>query len=210
MEALIRNEPISPLISKARSLYSQHGVSTLIVIGGLGDWLSVADNVIAMDNYSPRCINDQVKEVLQRFPSAVKENVKYGSAPARAFRVDLEGLRSPYASRKKFISLKTETRDAVEDPSRAESGVDLGGLDQIVEIGQSRTIAVLLQRIANISKQEALSMAEICRLLGGYIGIDNDMPTKHVGGDLVAVRRFEVAAALSRLRGLALRVDTAK
>lgn len=45
MERLIRNEPITPLISKARALWQKHGVSTVIVIGGLGDWLSIADNV---------------------------------------------------------------------------------------------------------------------------------------------------------------------
>lgn len=34
------------------------------------------------------------------------------------------------------------------------------------------------------------------------VSLNYDMPVSLSGGDLVAARRFEVAAALSRLRGL--------
>ncbi|KAM3414205.1 hypothetical protein BST61_g10863 [Cercospora zeina] len=207
MEALIRNEPITPLISKARALYDQHGVSTIIVIGGLGDWLSVADNVIAMDAYLPRYFNVEAQEVLRKYPTVVTQDSTYGSIPKRAFRVDLEGLRSPYASRKRFITMSPQSKDAVDDPSRAESGIDLSGLDQIVEIGQSRFTATILQQIAHLTKGEALTMAELIERLDINVNIGMPISSTLVGGDLVAARRFEVAAALCRLRGLALRVD---
>ncbi|EME81112.1 uncharacterized protein MYCFIDRAFT_197923 [Pseudocercospora fijiensis CIRAD86] len=208
MEALIRNEPITPLISKARALWQQHGVSTVIVIGGLGDWLSIADNVIAMDSYRPHCINQEVQDLMAQHSLMVTQDEHYGSIPKRALRIDLEGLRSPFASRKKFISMSSQQRDAVDDPSRAESGIDLGGLDQIVEIGQSRTIATLLPHIAAATKEHALSLADICERLNRYIGTETGLPTSLVGGELVAIRRFELAAAISRLRGVTLRVDS--
>ncbi|KAF7190544.1 hypothetical protein HII31_07703 [Pseudocercospora fuligena] len=208
METLIRNEPITPLISKARSLWQQHGVSTIIVIGGLGDWLSIADNVIAMNSYIPRCINQEVQNLMAQHPFMVTQDEHYGSIPKRAVKVDLEGLRPPFAPRKKFISMNSQQKDAVDDPSRAESGIDLGGLDQIVEIGQSRTIAVLLQQIAATTKEQALSLADICERLKRYIGTETGLPTSLVGGELVAVRRFELAAAISRMRGVSLRVDS--
>ncbi|KAF2211218.1 hypothetical protein CERZMDRAFT_98535 [Cercospora zeae-maydis SCOH1-5] len=209
MEALVRNEPITPLISKARALYDEHGVSTIIVIGGLGDWLSVADNIIAMDSYLPRYLNVEAQEVLRKYPTVVTQDSNYGSIPKRAFRVDLEGLRSPYASRKRFITMNSQSKDAVDDPSRAESGIDLSGLDQIVEIGQSRLIATVLQQIAHLTKGEALTMAELVERLDINVNIDVPMSSTLTGGDQVAARRFEVAAALCRLRGLALRVDRA-
>ena len=34
MQALIQNEPITPLVSKVRALHQQHGVSTIMVVGG--------------------------------------------------------------------------------------------------------------------------------------------------------------------------------
>ena len=149
MQKLIQNEPITPLISKARALYSQHGVSTIIVIGGLGDWLSVSDNVIAMDSYIPRIITTEAKAVIEQFPSLVAEDKTYGTLPDRKLRIDLSGFRSPYATRKSFITMKPESRNPVDDPAEAEPGIDLSGVDQIVEVGQARMIASLLQKIAN-------------------------------------------------------------
>ncbi|KAI5364210.1 Putative ABC transporter, ATPase [Septoria linicola] len=209
MEVLIRNEPITPLITKVRALYKRYGVSTVIVIGGLGDWLSVADTIIALDSYRPRYINSEVEKVLRQYPSSVTEDADYGTIPRRAFRVDLEGLRSPAAMRKKFITMSPQVKDAVDDPSRAESGIDLSGLDQIVEIGQSRSIAQLLLRVATLTGSEALSLAELVDRLDDCVGIHKPLPSKLVGGDQVAVRHFELGATLSRLRGLALRVDRA-
>ncbi|KAK0361704.1 hypothetical protein LTR94_022293 [Friedmanniomyces endolithicus] len=148
MQSLIRNEPITPLVAKARALYNDHGVSTIIVIGGLGDWLSVADLVIGLDSYFPRLLTTEAKSVVAKYPSNVQEAPDYGSLPNRSLQVDLRGLRAPYATRKHFIVLKPEAKSAVDDPSEAEAGIDLSSLDQIVEIGQARTIAKLLQGIA--------------------------------------------------------------
>lgn len=149
MQRLIQNEPITPLISKARAMYSQYGVSTVTVIGGLGDWLSISDNIIAMDSYVPRIITNDAKAVINQFPTLVAEDTTYGSIPNRNFHVDFTRFRSPYAKRKDFLLMKPLSRNPVDDPAEAEPGIDLSGLDQIVEIGQSRTIASLLQNIAN-------------------------------------------------------------
>ena len=155
MQLLIKKEPITPLISKARALYSQHGVSTVIVIGGLGDWLSVSDNVIAMDSYVPRSITAEAKAVIERYPSVIFEDTKYGSLPDRKFRVNLDQHRSPYATRKNFIIVKPQVRNPVDNPAEAEPGIEISGLDQIVEVGQSRIVASLLQNIANETANKA-------------------------------------------------------
>ena len=155
MQALIKKEPITPLISKARSLYTQHGVSTIIVIGGLGDWLSVSDNVIAMDSYVPHSITAEAKAVIDQYPTSVSEDKSYGAIPRRAFQVNFDGLKSPHATRKNFISMKPQARNPVDDPSEAEAGVDLSGLDQIVEVGQARAIATMLEAVAKETSMQA-------------------------------------------------------
>ena len=43
-------EPITPFIAKIRALAAR-GVSTLLVIGGCGDFFDVADTVIAADSF---------------------------------------------------------------------------------------------------------------------------------------------------------------
>ncbi|KAF2772670.1 hypothetical protein EJ03DRAFT_287806 [Teratosphaeria nubilosa] len=202
MQSLIRQEPITPLVAKAKALYNQHGVSTVIVIGGLGDWLSVADHVIAMEGYVPRSITAEAKKVVEQYPSQVYQASEYGTKPERSMRVDLSGLREPYASRKRFIALRSQERNAVDDPSEAEPGIDINGLDQIIEIGQSRTIASLLTDIARRTGQAAVPLQSLLQGLDQVLGVDKCLPASLAGGELVGVRKMELAAALSRMRGI--------
>lgn len=53
MQALIAKdrEPITPFIDKVRQLYTDHGVSTILVVGGSGDYFDVAATVIAMQDF---------------------------------------------------------------------------------------------------------------------------------------------------------------
>lgn len=55
MRSMIANEPITPFIYRVNSLYKQMGISTIVVIGGCGDWFDVQDTTIMMDNY--RCLD---------------------------------------------------------------------------------------------------------------------------------------------------------
>ena len=48
------NEPITPLIYKIRSLYEEMSVSSILVIGGCGDYIDVSDCIIEMRDYIPR------------------------------------------------------------------------------------------------------------------------------------------------------------
>lgn len=58
MQALVakEHEPITPYIDRVRELFTEFGVSSVIVIGGSGDYLDVADTVICMDAYRPDLI----------------------------------------------------------------------------------------------------------------------------------------------------------
>ena len=56
-------EPITPFVDKVKKLYSDLGVSTILVMGGSGDYFDVADTVIMMDNYQPHYVTHQAKEI---------------------------------------------------------------------------------------------------------------------------------------------------
>jgi len=51
MRALVNHEPITPMLYRVSGLYNELGVSSIVVIGGNGDWLDVADSVVLMDEY---------------------------------------------------------------------------------------------------------------------------------------------------------------
>ncbi|MGI6114305.1 MAG: ABC-ATPase domain-containing protein, partial [Mahellales bacterium] len=70
MQKLVRDdkEPITPFIDRIRQIYEKLGVSTILVLGGSGDYFDVADRVIMMDNYVPRDVTLLAKEITQQIP----------------------------------------------------------------------------------------------------------------------------------------------
>ncbi|MCU0570029.1 MAG: ABC-ATPase domain-containing protein [Oculatellaceae cyanobacterium Prado106] len=69
MQALIAKdkEPITPFIDKIRQLYQDYGVSTILVMGGSGDYFDVADTVIAMTDYEPTDVTDAARAIAQTY-----------------------------------------------------------------------------------------------------------------------------------------------
>eukprot|EP00804_Cyclotella_cryptica_P015318 CCRYP_005424-RC/>CCRYP_005424-RC protein AED:0.04 eAED:0.04 QI:48/1/0.90/1/0.2/0.18/11/4874/861 len=53
MRAMIMDEPITPLLYRVNGLFlsKEHNVSTVVVVGGVGEWLDVADAVVLMKDY---------------------------------------------------------------------------------------------------------------------------------------------------------------
>jgi predicted ABC-class ATPase len=70
MQKLVRDdkEPITPFIDRIRQIYEMLGVSTILVLGGSGDYFDVADRVIMMDNYVPRDVTSLAKGISQQIP----------------------------------------------------------------------------------------------------------------------------------------------
>lgn len=63
MKALIEKEPITPFTDRVNELYKTHGVSTILVIGGSGEYLSVADKVYMMEDYLIRDVTERSKDI---------------------------------------------------------------------------------------------------------------------------------------------------
>src|SRR5699024_6656207 len=53
MQQLIapEKEPITPFAHKVKPLYDDYQVSTILIVGGSGDYFDVADHVLIMDEY---------------------------------------------------------------------------------------------------------------------------------------------------------------
>ena len=68
MRELIKNEPITPFTERVREL-SQKGVSTILVIGGSGEYLSVADKIYLMQDFEPHDVTEKSKEICKVYNS---------------------------------------------------------------------------------------------------------------------------------------------
>lgn len=63
MKALIEKEPITPFTDRVNELHTENGVSTILVIGGSGEYLSVADKVYMMDDFRIRDMTGPAKRI---------------------------------------------------------------------------------------------------------------------------------------------------
>jgi predicted ABC-class ATPase len=66
MKMLIKHEPITPFTDRVNQLYHEIGVSTILVIGGSGEYLSVADNIIMMIDFIPENVTKEAKKLCEK------------------------------------------------------------------------------------------------------------------------------------------------
>jgi predicted ABC-class ATPase len=199
MQALIakEKEPITPFLDRVRELYERLGVSTVLVVGGCGDYLEVADTVIAMDHYRPKDVTRKARLVVEEFPT-------------RRRREDPGAFILPGGRRVKAGSLNP--RKGAKEVAKAKGKnyilfgretIDLSAMEQLVDEDQTRAIAYALLAL---SKGGDFDLSEGVRRLEEQIrtkGVLSVAPESR--GDLAAFRRFELAAALNRLRSLVAR-----
>jgi len=60
-------EPITPFLDKARQLYRDLGISTILVIGGSGEYFDVADRVVCMVEYQPEEVTEKARAIAQKY-----------------------------------------------------------------------------------------------------------------------------------------------
>lgn len=189
-------EPITPLLHRVRELFDVHGVSTVIVMGGSGDYLEVADTVIMLDNYAVRDVTDEAHRIAGegRLPLT----------PDNARPLDRFGARRPTpqvldpARGRKEVRIDAKGVDTI---LYGEQEIDLGRVEQLVDPGQTRAIGLLIHRYAEHHAHPPTGLAEGLKRALGEVkegGLDLLPPWKT--GDLALPRLFETAAAVNRMR----------
>ncbi len=194
-------EPITPFIDKVRQLYTDYGVSTILVMGGSGDYFDVADTVIAMENFQPHDVTEKAKAIAlanrtERIPEGGK---RFGEITPR---IPLGESIDPSRGHRE---VKLKVRDVDEVVFGTEE-IDLGAVEQIAERGQLRAIAEAIVYAKRQYINQRYTLPEILnRVMADIESQGLDVLTNMAEGDLVIFRRFELAAALNRLRTLKVR-----
>lgn len=67
MRSLVMDESITPLLYRVNGLFHAHGISSIVVVGGVGDWLDVPDSVVLMDKYVCRDALAKARSVSRQF-----------------------------------------------------------------------------------------------------------------------------------------------
>ncbi|MFG6149638.1 ABC-ATPase domain-containing protein [Halobacillus sp. B23F22_1] len=198
-ELVVREkEPITPFIDKIKSLRDELDVSTVLVMGGSGDYFSEADDVIMMDQYVPYNVTNRAKEIAGKFPSKRQMTEEgFGRLPSRHFLPQSIQARK---GKKEKVQAKGRTLILM-----GSTEIDLDGVEQLVDASQTRMIADLIMHLYKkglLSKQQPLSqlLDQIDNQLNKE-GLASFAPYKDQHpGELARPRRYEIAAALNRIR----------
>ncbi|MFP6640797.1 MAG: ABC-ATPase domain-containing protein, partial [Myxococcota bacterium] len=138
MQKLVHSdhEPITPYVDRVRELFELQGVSTVLVMGGSGDYFDVADCVIMMKNYSAADVTTEARRIAAENDSGRRPEFR-GSLEAFSKRCPLAG--SLVASRgRRNLKITARSRELI---LYGEESLDLRHLTQIVDASQTHAIA---------------------------------------------------------------------
>lgn len=178
-------EPITPFIRKIKSLYQDLGVSTILVAGSSGDYLSAADTVLQMDCYRAYDVTEKAH--------ALAQELKEEKADASRW------LRKP-VRKKEIEKIRVHGWDSL---SIDKSEIDLRYLEQVVDESQTAALGYIIQyiltKIADGRKTPDALAEEIAKKLD-VEGILSITPKNYSAGPSAMVRKQEILACLCRYR----------
>ena len=139
MKELIEKEPITPFTDRVNELHKSHGVSTILVIGGSGEYLSVADKIYMMEDYLIHDVTERAKSI------CVSHNVKTELPPP----ANWQQCRALYSDRFSSYPENSGTeRLKVSDMGFIIIGdetIDVRGLHDILSPRQLDTLGFMLR-----------------------------------------------------------------
>ena len=196
MQRLVPNdkEPITPFVQRVRSLYDATSVSTVLIAGGSGAYLRLADTVIAMDAYRPSEVSARAHDIAQE-GEAAKDAGKFQHITAE--RVLARGTLS---------SRKPPKPRGLSTISVDRSDIDLSAVGQLVAPSQTAAIAAALAWLSKNADGQT-PLVDLVARLGRQItekGLAVLAPGRDHPGHLSRPRGAEILAAANRYRGLNL------
>lgn len=95
MRALVMDESITPLLYRVNGLFQKHGISSVVVVGGVGDWLDVPNAVIMLNKYVVSDALQKAKSISSQFSHG---HVQYGGRGV-VHRLPWDSDGNPYRRR---------------------------------------------------------------------------------------------------------------
>jgi predicted ABC-class ATPase len=202
MQKLVKkkDEPITPFIDKIRQLYDDYGISTILVMGGSGDYFETADRVIQMSGYQPRDVTREARRIAEengqrRHPEG---GPRFGDVRSR---IPMAESFNPYKGGDK---LKIAGR-GVREILYGRETIDISDLEQLVDPSQTSAIARAIHHAAKHADETLTLMELAARVMEDIEQEGLDVLSPHIDGELAAFRLLDLAGAINRMRSLKIR-----
>ncbi|UCZ54901.1 ABC-ATPase domain-containing protein [Bacillus shivajii] len=190
-------EPITPFIDRVEQLYEEKDISTILVIGGSGDYFDVAHHVIMMDEYQPFDRTEEAKNIEQSYENQRQKEQASSFHDLQLRRFEKENIEKLFDRKEKVTS------KSLHSISIGKTTLNLQYVEQLTDPSQTRALANMIKKMVK-DKPFQGSMKEVIHTLYNELekdGVDYLSPYKDQHpGDLAMPRKQELAAALNRIR----------
>jgi len=196
MQALVSDdkEPITPLLFRVRELYESYGVSSIIVMGGSGDYFSVSDTVIMLDRYQVFDVTEQAKKLAADQTLSAKGREPFSAALHRKPPANLLD-----ASRgRDDVKIDVKPREFL---FYGRHPCDLSKWEQLADIAQTKAIGLMIHYYTRHYSASSDNLHSGLRR--AFQDLDKqglDIISPYKVGNLAKPRLLDVAAAINRLR----------
>jgi len=194
-------EPITPFIDKVGQLYSELGVSTILVIGGSGDYFDVADSVICMVEYKPFQVTEKARAIAERYRAERR--------PEGGTHFGTIGERIPLAHSFDASKGRREVKISPKGLQSIAFGthtIDLGAVEQLVDDSQTRAVGDAIYYATKYMDGKRTLREIVDAVLTDIKTKGLDVLSSRPVGDYAAFRGPELGAAINRLRTLAVQM----
>jgi predicted ABC-class ATPase len=208
MQALVEkeHEPITPFLDRVRELSDSLGVSTVLVMGGCGDYFEAADTVIMMRDYLPQEVTREARDIAHSRPSGrVAETSQPLTTPTP--RIPLAESFDPSRGRRD-VKIDVKALDLV---LFGRDRIDLRGVEQLVDMSQTQAVGHAIHLATRRFMDGQTTLREVVDKVEDVLireGLDILDPFHHPGrhpGNYALPRKHEIAAAINRLRTVKMR-----
>ncbi len=189
------DEPITSFIDSVKQLYSEKKISTILVLGGVGDYFDVSNHVIQMIKYKPIDVTHTAHEISRK--SLVKRISEEESNPFHIKeRIPLLESINPYNEYgKKGIYAKE-----VHRLNFGENIIDLIDLEQLIEISQTKALGYALDYSRKYMDQRSSLKEIIDQVMKDIETHGLDILSEQISAHFAKFRPFELAFTMNRLR----------
>ncbi len=192
-----KNEPITPFVDRVMQLSSDMGISTIIVMGGSGDYFKIADHVICMIEYSPVITTEKAKRIAENAKDIRTHEGKSEFRPVKE-RIPQPGSFNSYRNSGRI----KVTADTIHKITLGWNEIHFQDIEQLVEISQTRSIAWAIHKASELMSGE-YTLAQLMKKIMEEINNNGlEFLTPEITGDLSIFRHHELSAVINRARNL--------
>jgi len=180
-----------------KQLHDDRGVSTLLVMGGSGDYFSVADHVIQLADYQATDVTERAHEISRESVGGrtSEGGDRFGQIRRR---IPLAQSVDPYRGNQR---VKISAR-GLREILFGRGTIDLLDVEQLVDSSQTQAIAHAIHYAGRYMNGERSLGEVLTRVLDDVKAQGLDVLVSYPTGNFAQFRGLDLAAVINRMRTL--------